>query len=124
MGIDIGFDLFPPLEDTEHDQFIWSLFIAHVEMTYLNDSVVVSMANRVEFEVGEHPTLLYTGHRFRRFSSKISGRSQAEPYIRQVLAIARFHFGRRVHFWSEYGYEDEPQQIYTWTEVRAAAQVE
>ncbi|KAI7824077.1 hypothetical protein BC939DRAFT_476875 [Gamsiella multidivaricata] len=120
MGIDIGFDLFPPLENNEHDRSIWVSFIAAVEWAYAYDSQVVLMADRIEFEVGEHPTLPYKGHRFRRFSSKISGRSQAEPYIRHVLSIAESHFGRRVHFWSEFRYEGEPEPIYTWPEVYAA----
>ena len=120
MGIDIGFDLFPPLENNEHDQSIWASFITEIERTYAYDSLVVPMANRIEFEVGEHPTLPYKGHQFRRFSSKVSGRSQAEPYIRHVLTIAKSHFGNRVHFWSEYGYQGEPECIYTWLEVYAA----
>ncbi|KAF9574862.1 hypothetical protein EC968_005102 [Mortierella alpina] len=119
MGIDVGFDLFPPLNRNEHDQSLWSLFIADVQRAFEDDSQVVSQDDEIEFEVGEHPTLSYKGHLFRRFSSKVSGRSQAEPYIRQVCIIAKLHFGPRVHFWSEYGYEGEPQPVYTWTEVYA-----
>ncbi|KAF9177550.1 hypothetical protein BGZ51_008566 [Haplosporangium sp. Z 767] len=120
MGIDAGFDLFPPLENNERDQSTWASFIAHIERTFTNDSLVVFLANRIEFEVGEHPTLPYKGHRFRRFSSKVSGRSQAAPYIRRVYTIAKSHFDNRVHYWSEFGYEGEPECIYTWPEVYAA----
>ena len=52
MGIDIGFDLFPPLENNEHDQSIWASFITEIERTYAYDSLVVPMATIIEFEVG------------------------------------------------------------------------
>jgi len=89
MEIDIGFDLFPPLAENEHNDVIWATFIAEIERTFAGDSRVVTNANGVEFNVGEHPKLPSKYHRFRRFSSKVSGRSEAEPYIRRVLAIAK-----------------------------------
>lgn len=120
MGIDAGFDLFPLLENNKHDQSIWISFIPNIEQTFTDDSLVVPLANRIEFEVGEHPMLPYKGHRFRRFSSKISGHSQAELYIRHVYNIVKSHFDNRVHYWSEFGYEGEPECIYKWSKVYAA----
>lgn len=72
------------------------------------------------FTQGEHPTLLRKGYRFRRFSSKVSGRlaGEVEHYLRKVKSIAVRHFGAiRVKWWSEY-YDD--YGIYEWDEVNKA----
>lgn len=50
------------------------------------------------FEVGEHPHLPRRCEHFLRFSSKISGRSLADPYIRGVYKIAQQWLGDRVYF--------------------------
>lgn len=60
----------------------------------------------------------FQGHKFLRFSSKISGFSAsttgAEHYILEVTQVARAHFGSRVQSWHEardqYGH-------YGWDEV-------
>ncbi|KAF9342389.1 hypothetical protein BGX26_007634 [Mortierella sp. AD094] len=121
MGIDIGFDLFPPLENNERDCTIWAAFIDNVKEIYVDDSRVVSKDDRIVFEVDEYPTLLHNGCQFRRFSSKISGScGQAEPYIRLVFSIAESYFGNAVHFWYDFGDEGKPEPIYTWKEVHDA----
>jgi hypothetical protein len=118
MGIDIGFDLFPPLENNEYDNSKWTSFINKIETLYENDQKVVCMSNKITFEVGEHPTLPYKGYLFRRFSSKINRQlGEAEPYIKHVYSLAKLDFEHRIHYWSTYGFEEEPNPIYTWTEV-------
>ena len=58
---------------------------------------------------------------FRRFSSKISGGCGAAlPFIEHVIQMARTFFGLRVHPWSEWGYEGEPDPVYSWNEVNEA----
>jgi hypothetical protein len=90
MGIDVGFDLYPPLKHTNVDQ--WSRFLQAVCTEFASDAVVVVKEDEIEFQAGEHPTTLYTDPtRFRRFSSKVSGQRRSiafEPYIEQVYAIA------------------------------------
>jgi hypothetical protein len=57
-----------------------------------------SEACYIDFEVGEHPHLLRRCKHFLRFSSKISGRSLTEPYIKGVYKIAKQWLGGRVYF--------------------------
>jgi hypothetical protein len=117
MGIDIGFDLFSPLQ-TEADLAKWGEFLKEVIRVYENDSVLEISEYELMFKVGEGPSLLRDGRFFRRFSSKISGRcGDAEPYIRAVVHIARRYFYHRIHFWSEYGYEGEPDPMYSWSDI-------
>jgi hypothetical protein len=58
MGIDVGFDLYPPLKHTEVDQ--WSRFLQAVCTEFASDAVVVVKEDEIEFQAGEHPTTLYT----------------------------------------------------------------
>jgi hypothetical protein len=57
-----------------------------------------SEACYIDFEVGEHPHLLRQCKHFLRFSSKISGRSLTELYIKGVYKIAKQWLGGRVYF--------------------------
>jgi hypothetical protein len=92
MGIDVGFDLYPPLKLKHSDVDQWSRFLQAVCTEFASDAVVVVKEDEIEFQAGEHPTTLYTDPtRFRRFSSKVSGQRRSiafEPYIEQVYAIA------------------------------------
>ncbi|PTB34877.1 hypothetical protein M441DRAFT_74731 [Trichoderma asperellum CBS 433.97] len=62
----------------------------------------------------EHPKLPFEGHKFVRFSPKVSGaiasRSGVKCYINTVTRVARAHFGSRVQCWNEgadqYGVHD------------------
>jgi len=118
MGIDVGFDLYPPLEGPD-DAELWSRFLSQVTDTFSSDPCFVELEDCLEFKVGEHPTLYVNPSRFRRFSSKVSGScGAAESYISQVHHIAKEFFHHRIHFWSEYSDESRPK--YTWTEVHAA----
>jgi hypothetical protein len=75
----------------------------------------------IDFKVGEHPHLPRRCEHFLRFSSKISCRSLASPYIRGVYKIAKQWLGDRVYFWHEMN-EFGPyiRRCYNWNEIHAA----
>jgi hypothetical protein len=45
---------------------------------------------------------------------------EVEVFLDEVFQIALRFFGSRVHYWSSYGFEDEPSPVYTWAEVDEA----
>ena len=141
MGIDCGFDTYPPLERTKANQEQYELFLRDVLIEYGpqdgndagrtgsgNGGSVVrvnaeSEGSYINFEVGEHPRLPRRCEHFLRFSSKVSGRSLAEPYIRGVYKIAKQWLRDRAYFW--HGMDDGGRSIrhsgcYNWNEIRAA----
>ena len=141
MGIDCGFDVYPPLECTKANQEQYELFLREVLFAYgprdIDDvdqsgggdggSVVrlnaESEESYIDFEVGEHPHLPRRCEHFLRFSSKISGRSLAELYIRGVCKIAKRWLGGRVYFWhemNEFGPHIRYSGCYNWNEIHAA----
>jgi hypothetical protein len=139
MGVDCGFDIYPPLERTKANQEQYELFLSAVLDKYGprdGDGVeqgggggsVVRMnaeseACYIDFEVGEHPHLPRRCEQFLRFSSKISGRSLAEPYIEGVYKIAKQWLGGRVYFWhemNEFGPHIRHYGCYNWNEIHAA----
>src|SRR5271155_4411192 len=95
MGIDAGFDLYPPLLASSADCLDWDNFLSEIKSKYINDPNVKVQGNGdVAITLGEHPTLLKEGHRFRRFSSKVSGYrgGDVNRYLREVYEIAKIHF--------------------------------
>lgn len=141
MGIDCGFDIYPPLERTNANQEQYELFLRDVLATYGprdgddadrggggdGGSVVRVNADSddsyIDFVVGEHPHLPRWCEHFLRFSSKISGRSLAEPYIQGVYKIAKQWLGDRVYFWhdmNEFGPYIRHYGYYNWNEIHAA----
>jgi hypothetical protein len=138
MGFDCGFDIYPPLERTKANQEQYELFLRKVLDTYgprdsdgaeqgNGDSVVrvnaESEESYIEFEVGEYPHLPRRCDHFLRFSSKVSGTSLAEPYIRGVYKIAKQRLGDRVYFWhemNELGPHIGHSGCYNWREIHAA----
>lgn len=117
MGIDVGFDLFPPLEG-EDDSIKWDLFLKEIETKYAEDPIFEAKEGTLEFKVGEHPSLTKNPASFRRFSSKVSGSCwRAKRYIDEVYDASRSYFDKRVYYWSYYGFEDEPSPVYSWGEV-------
>lgn len=122
MGIDRGFDIYPPLEDKERDNEKWSYFLNAVATLYEDEedrNMTFDKKGNIVFTVGEHPTLMRKGYYFRRFSSKVSGRcGEAEDYIFQVMKIAKQHFGERVVPWYDAADVFGP---YDWDKVREAA---
>ena len=80
----------------------------------------------IVFKQGEHPRLELDGHRFRRFSAKISGshHGNVETYLDEIRIIAKRHFGTRVRPWNEMYYPSMDNMIYGWAEVYTAQEQE
>jgi len=96
----------------------WAAFLNEVKEKYKTDNnVTIFKWGSIVFEQGEHPSLESDGHRFRRFSSKITGShcGHVQTYLDEVKMIAKRHFGGRVIPWSELAYDNEC--IYGWKEV-------
>jgi hypothetical protein len=121
MGIDAGFDLYPPVDFASDDaQDLWNCFFCSVRDHFQDDPDVEFSDGCLVFQVAEHPSLPWEGKYFRRFSSKVSGREggAAEFYIKTVAALTRKHYDKRVYYWSEYG--DAPNTKYNWWDVHEA----
>jgi hypothetical protein len=133
MGIDAGFDLFPPLSTAEEFKK-WQILFKFVEKLCQTESresqsedkipdfmkTAIVSENGITFKVGEHPHLPIQGYFFRRFSSKISMQDggAAHECIKLVRCIAEKFFPGRIHYFSDFGlFDDEPEPIYSWDEV-------
>jgi len=117
MGVDEGFDLFPPLEDTEENKQNWARFLQEVLTKYEGDpNISIDDKGDVVCTLGEHPALTRELHRFRRFSSKLC-RGNVSTYLWEVAVVAEKHFGSRIVRWSEL---DDEHGVYSWTEVYKA----
>ena len=119
MGIDAGFDMVPRLSKGAVDRENWQSFIKAIKERYQNDDLVEIKPNYLEFKAGEHPLLPLEGHKFLRFSSKISGSHAkgVEKYIDTVTRVAQLSFGSRVRYWNQAGNE---WGFYNWEEVLAS----
>ncbi|KAL7943203.1 hypothetical protein V8C42DRAFT_329985 [Trichoderma barbatum] len=145
MGFDCGFDISPRLKVNDENKRVYQQFLDEIIETYqyvydedgrredgkildLPNSSKYSSKNLIQLMIGECPRMPSSPelcNYFLRFSSKVSGRltTSAEPYIMEVLKIARKHFGSRVHFWHELHETDDMEQqfgVYGWDEVNAA----
>ncbi len=98
MGIDAGFDMVPCLSKGAVDKQNWQSFIEVIKERYQNDDLVDIKPNYLQFRAGEHPMLPFEGHKFLRFSSKISGSHAkgVEEYIDTVTRVAQLSFGSRI----------------------------
>ena len=116
MGIDAGFDMVPRLSKGTVDRQNWHSFIETIKEYFRDDDLVEVKANYIIFKSGEHPRLPFEGHKFLRFSSKISGSHAKgiEEYIDAVTRVARINFGRRVRYWDE---GNDQFGFYDWDEV-------
>lgn len=74
MDINSGFDMVPPLSKGQADRDKWGSFMKFMKNFYQYDDLVEVQPNYIVFKAGEHPKLPFEGHKFLRFSSKISGR--------------------------------------------------
>ncbi|KAL5375447.1 hypothetical protein PMIN02_012032 [Paraphaeosphaeria minitans] len=105
MGIDAGFDMVPPLFKGGVDRHDWDHLIDFVRTRFKDDPQVEIRSNYIAFKAGEHPMLPFEGHKFLRFSSKVSGSTAAatgvEQYIDIVARLAKVRFGSRVQYWNE-----------------------
>lgn len=119
MGIDAGFDMVPRLSKGAVDRQSWQSFIKVIKKRYQDDDLVEIKPNYLEFKAGEHPLLPFEGHKFLRFSSKISGSHAkgVEEYIDTVTRVAQLSFGSRVRYWNEAVNE---WGFYNWEEVLAS----
>jgi hypothetical protein len=126
MGMDAGFDMVPHLSKGVVDRHNWDRF-------YEGDIQVEVKPNYILFRAGEHPRLPFEGHKFLRFSSKITGRIASaqgvENFIETVASIAKIHFGSRVQDWNEvadqhgaYGWDEVRESIRSYEQVRYALQ--
>ncbi|KAI9715689.1 MAG: hypothetical protein M1812_005841 [Candelaria pacifica] len=116
MGIDAGFDMVPRLSKGVVDRKNWQSFIKIIRNRYTNDDLVEVKPNYIVFKAGEHPLLPFKGHKFLRFSSKISGSHAkgVEEYIDTITRIAKVNFGSRVQYWNE---AFDEWGVYDWQEV-------
>lgn len=114
MGVDAGFDMVPRLSRGVVDKFNWDRFIQIVKARYKDDERVKIHPKYIVFEAGEHPKLPLEGHKFLRFSSKISGAGNVNLYIREIASVAKAIFGYRVSSWHEGA---DQHGHYNWTEV-------
>lgn len=115
MGIDIGFDLYPPLA-SEQDLLRWTSFLESVRAKYSKDPTFRETPIMIQFQVGEYPRLMLDGTRFRRFSSKVG--ESVETLIRDIQKMAVAVFGSRIHPWNEYDYGPSGSgAMYSWTQV-------
>ncbi|KAI1734551.1 hypothetical protein F4680DRAFT_437880 [Xylaria scruposa] len=105
MGADAGFDMVPRLSQGGEDRRKWEKFLEWVKQFYANDEQVEVGPRVIQFKAGEWPTLPMEGHKFLRFSSKITGGTAAktgvENYIRDVQEFAKLVFGGRIRPWNE-----------------------
>jgi hypothetical protein len=118
MGADAGFDMVPRLSKDTVDSRNWAAFIAVVKEQYEGDDKVQIKPHYIEFAAGEHPLLPFEGHKFLRFSSKITGRiadeTGVEDYLDTVTRVARLVFGTRVRRWNELS---DSYGFYGWREI-------
>lgn len=116
MGIDAGFDMVPRLSRGAVDKQNWQSFIKVIKERYQNDDLVEIKPNYIQFKTGEHPLLPFEGHKFLRFSSKISGSHAkgVEEYIDTVTRVAKISFGSRVQRWNE---AFDVWGFYSWSDV-------
>lgn len=129
MGIDAGFDMVPRLSRGTADMQNWARFLDIIQEYYKDDAQVEVTPNCILFKAGEHPSLPFEGHKFLRFSSKVSGRiayeSHAESYINTVTAVAKATFGSRIQYWDEgadqlghYSWNEVNESLRSYDEVR------
>ena len=118
MGIDAGFDMYPRLSKGIVDRQNWGRYIDFIKEYYKDDTQVEIKPNYINFKAGEHPKLPFEGHKFLRFSSKVSGSTAADTnvdsYIGTVTRIAQTFFGSRIWCWHEGA---DQFGAYNWVEV-------
>lgn len=113
MGSDAGFDMVPFLSKGAVDRQNWKSFIKIIKERYQDDELVEIKPNYLKFKAGEHAVLPFEGHKFLRFSSKISGSraKEVKEYVDTVTRIAQLSFGSRARYWNEAAGE---QGFYDW----------
>jgi hypothetical protein len=124
----------PPLSKGVVNRHNWGRFIDFIREHYKNDTEVEIKPNYINFKAGEHPKLPFEGHRFLRFSSKVSGSTAADTkvdsYITIVTFIAHAHFASRNRFWHEgadefgtYDWNEVNESLRSYEQVRGASPI-
>ena len=116
MRIDAEFNMVSRLFERAVDKQNWQSFIKIIKEIYQNDDLIEIKTDFLEFKADEHSKLSMKGHKFLRFSSKIS-KSQAKKvknYIDTITLVARTYFGSRVQYWNE---TFDRWDFYSWQEV-------
>ncbi|RYP34254.1 hypothetical protein DL767_004377 [Monosporascus sp. MG133] len=93
-----------------------------IKQRYEDDQRVEATKNYLWFKAGgEYAKVPFEGHKFRRFSSNLSGRNSteaeqraAEEYTKTIYRIAHDNFGDRVRPWTA---GDGQAGLYDWPEV-------
>ncbi|RYP47922.1 hypothetical protein DL768_006077 [Monosporascus sp. mg162] len=122
MAVDCGFDMVPPLSGSIKDKKRWTWFTMIIKQRYGDDQRVEATKNYLWFKAGgEYAKVPFEGHKFRRFSSNLSGRNSTkaeqravEEYMNTIYRIAHDNFGDRVRPWTG---GDDQAGLYDWPEV-------
>ncbi|RYP57054.1 hypothetical protein DL769_009724 [Monosporascus sp. CRB-8-3] len=93
-----------------------------IKQRYEDDRGVQATQNYLWFKAGgEYAKVPFESHKFRRFSSNLSGRNSTkaeqravEEYMKTIYRIARDNFGDRVRHWTA---GDDQAGLYDWPEV-------
>ncbi|KAK3364640.1 hypothetical protein B0T25DRAFT_576860 [Lasiosphaeria hispida] len=110
MGVECGFDVYPPLGPD--DQGVYKAFLEEITQKYKQAvhpntgepliKIVGTPGTKnafINFAVGEGPFLPYNHEYFMRFESKLVSRDSVMPYLKEVYLIARQYFPDKVQFW-------------------------
>ncbi|RYO85430.1 hypothetical protein DL766_006515 [Monosporascus sp. MC13-8B] len=122
MAVDCGFDMVPHLSGSIKDKKRWTWFTMIIKQRYEDDRGVEVTKNYLWFRAGgEYAKVPFDGHKFRRFSSNLSGRNSTkaeqravEEYMKTIYRIAHDNFGDRVRHWTG---GDDQAGLYDWPEV-------
>jgi hypothetical protein len=116
MGVDVGFEISPPLTTAE-DLARWDAFLNEVRQHYKHDPNIVENRYEIQLRLADYPALCLDGRYFRQLYANIAlqiGGSQL-PYFEYLQEAIHRHFGDRVHdFW-----DDEPP-LYSYEELDEA----
>lgn len=90
MSIHAGFDMVPCLGKGLVEKHNWQTFIDFVKKHYKDDECVEVKPNYIEFKTGEHPLLPFEGHKFLRFSCKISTNQDSPIRWPRILLLVEY----------------------------------
>ena len=126
MGMDEGFDMFPPLKSSDQPQ--WDRFLDAVRSKYKDDQEASLFedeeAGQLTFRVGQNPALTYNCTFFRRFSARVNGyrNRNIEIYLNEVGVLCRSFCPEAVRSWSDMTLTCTVAKAYSLSEVRKASE--
>ena len=93
----MGFDLAPPIADTDEDKAKWSRLLARIKQHYVfwPNNHVKPKADHIAFNVGDGLKLPKDGTKFRSFASSCPRETRWDimPLIGTVARYASYEFG-------------------------------